>query len=253
VNCEASVSSTIAEPETGNLQNGTLDGTNPTVTQSTRKGELRNGVDRVVETSGPLPQTSSPPNAVDGVVDTTPTQPYTSTIRDEVDGIDGAADAKSGGQLHVMCGPLLNYQGMAEEGTQTSWHGSVLLVVEPGPQVPHLKLLNRGPAAQADAPKSAGLFSRVEEANSIEGLKLYGDPIKMFWRFTLRIPLFAAETRWEYSIPNMHFRSEVSTSPSREFVVPAVSQSMRLMFHSCNGFSVGTDEDYWSGKTHSIR
>lgn len=152
-----------------------------------------------------------------------------------------------------MCGPLLNYQGMTEEGMQTIWHGSVLLVVEPGAQVPHLKLLHRGPAAQTDAPNSTGFFSRGEKATSVEPLKLYGDPVKVFWRFTLRVPLGATETKWEYSISNMHFRSEVSTSPSREFVVPGVSQSMRMMFHSCNGFSVGTDEDYWSGKPQSIR
>lgn len=152
-----------------------------------------------------------------------------------------------------MCGPLLNYQGMAEKGPQTIWHGSVLLVVEAGQQIPHLKLLNRGPIAQSDAPKSTGIFSNGGKATSVEALKLYQDPFSTFWRFTLRVPLGASETKWEYSIPNMHFRSEASTSLSREFVVPAVSQSMRLMFHSCNGFSVGTDEDHWSGQTKFTR
>jgi hypothetical protein len=28
---------------------------------------------------------------------------------------------------------------------------------------------------------------------------------------------------------------------------PAEEQSMRIMFHSCNGFSVGTDMDAWVG------
>jgi hypothetical protein len=152
-----------------------------------------------------------------------------------------------------MCGPLLNYQGMTEEGTETVWHGSVLLVVEPGPQVPRLTLIKRGPATQKEAPKINGFFSRADKGTSVEGLKLYADPIKTFWRFTLRIPLGAAETRWEYTIPNMNFRSEVSTSLSRDFVVPAVSQSMRLMFHSCNGFSVGTDLKYWQGEANSMR
>ncbi|KAJ4295874.1 hypothetical protein N0V88_004576 [Collariella sp. IMI 366227] len=31
------------------------------------------------------------------------------------------------------------------------------------------------------------------------------------------------------------------------FFVPAVEESMRIMFHSCNGFSVGTDEEAYSG------
>jgi hypothetical protein len=151
-----------------------------------------------------------------------------------------------------MCGPLLNYQGMTEEGTETVWHGSVLLVVEPGMQVPQLRLRKRGPAAPTDAPDTKGFFSRAEKSTSVEGLKLYADPIKTFWRFTLRIPLGAVETRWEYAIPNMYFNSEVSSSPSRDFVVPAVNQSMRLMFHSCNGFSVGTDLDYWSGEANPL-
>lgn len=34
---------------------------------------------------------------------------------------------------------------------------------------------------------------------------------------------------------------------TRVFYVPSDTESMRVMFHSCNGFSVGTDEDAWSG------
>ena len=199
-----------------------------------------------------LPQASTSPNVIEGGADITVTQHQSSGPRNEVDGVDGAADAKSGDPLYVMCGPLLNYQGMTEEGTETVWHGSVLLVVEPGMQVPQLRLRKRGPAAPTDAPDTKDFFSRAEKSTSVEGLKLYADPIKTFWRFTLRIPLGAVETRWEYAIPNMHFSSDVSSSPSRDFVVPAVSQSMRLMFHSCNGFSVGTDLDYWSGEANPL-
>ena len=197
------------------------------------------------------PQNPSAPTIGDVVAGPTAEQ-QTSTVQNGVDGIDGATDAKGGDQLQVMCGPLLNYQGMTEEGTETLWHGTVLLVVEPGTLVPHLKIRKRGPVGQADAFQAIG-FSRAEVSASIEGLKLYADPTKMFWRFTLQIPLSAVETNWEYTIPNMHFRSEVSTSPSREFVVPSSSQSMRLMFHSCNGFSVGTDEDFWSGEDNRVR
>jgi hypothetical protein len=141
---------------------------------------------------------------------------------------------------------------MTEEGTETVWHGSVLLVVELGMQVPQLRLQKRGPAAPTDALQTKDFFSRAEKSILVEGLKLYADPIKTFWRFTLRIPLGAVETRWEYVIPNMHFSSEVSSSPSRDFVVPAASQSMRLMFHSCNGFSVNTDLDYWTGEANPL-
>ena len=197
------------------------------------------------------PQASTPPNVIEGGADVTVTEYKSPGPRNEVDGVDGPADAKSGDLLHVMCGPLLNYQGMTEEGTETVWHGSVLLVVEPGMQVPQLRLRNRGPATPTDAPETKD-FSGAEMSTSVEGLKLYADPIKTFWRFTLRVPLGAVETRWEYAIPNMHFGSKGSSSPSRDFVVPATSQSMRLMFHSCNGFSVGTDLDYWTGKANPL-
>lgn len=72
--------------------------------------------------------------------------------------------------------------------------------------------------------------------------------MKAFWRFTLELPLESAESRWEYTIPDMTFLSNIADSgPSRTFVVPGNEDSMRLMFHSCNGFSVGTDEEAWSG------
>jgi hypothetical protein len=148
----------------------------------------------------------------------------------------------SGDALEVLCGPLLNYQRMSEEGSSaTFWHGSVLLVSKPSLKIPSLEL--RSLDAQGSSIKL-----QSSKTQTVEGLKLYSDPDKTFWRFTLRVPLDEAEAKWEYSIPGMHFLSDVSKEPSRQFVVPAVTESMRIMFHSCNGFSVGTDEDFWSGQ-----
>ena len=150
-----------------------------------------------------------------------------------------------------MCGPLLNYQHMSEDASGTFWHGSILLVIEPSERHPRLELRSLGPATPKRDDQPNSLFprarSRSPKGSMVEGLKLYSDPTKTFWRFALKIQLRGAETRWQYTIPDMHFRSEVSATSSREFVVPSVNQSMRIMFHSCNGFSVGTDEDYWSG------
>ena len=246
----ASIYSAVTQPPKTSLATNVCDATGSTIAQS-RKAELQPSANGELDDVNTSPQNSSLPNFGDGAAGPM-VEPQTSSLHNEIDGIDGAADAKAGDQLQVMCGPLLNYQGMTEEGTETFWHGSVLLVVEPGRQVPHLELRKHGRTGQTDALKTTGFFSGVEKSISVEGLKLYADPIKTFWRFTVRIPLDAAEITWEYTIPNMHFRSEVSTSPSREFVVPATSQSMRLMFHSCNGFSVGTDEDYWSGEANRV-
>ncbi|EXJ85276.1 hypothetical protein A1O3_05951 [Capronia epimyces CBS 606.96] len=140
----------------------------------------------------------------------------------------------------VLCGPLINYQRMSEEDHQVFWHGSVLLVTKPGLNIPSLELKSLG------AWDGSGKVTS-SPAQVLGGLKLYSDPEKTFWRFTLRVPLAEAEAKWQYTIPNVNFPTGVSKDPSREFVVPAATESMRIMFHSCNGFSVGTDEDFWSG------
>ncbi|KAK6366538.1 hypothetical protein LTS17_010624 [Exophiala oligosperma] len=146
----------------------------------------------------------------------------------------------SGSDIEVICGPLLNYQRMSEQGTDMFWHGSVLVVTKPGEQKPTLELKSLGAWDKSGKVKSS-------PTQTVEGLKLYQDPGKAFWRFSVQLPLAEAEAQWQYTIPNMRFLSDVSKESSRVFVVPAVTESMRIMFHSCNGFSVGTDEDFWSG------
>ncbi|KIX08104.1 uncharacterized protein Z518_02760 [Rhinocladiella mackenziei CBS 650.93] len=143
-------------------------------------------------------------------------------------------------EFEILCGPLLNYQRMSEEGSEVFWHGSVLIVTKLGQKVPSLELKSLGalnPSANVKFP----------QAQLVGGLKLFSDPDKTFWRFSLRVPLVEAEAKWQYSIANMRFLSDVSKAASRQFVVPSSTESMRIMFHSCNGFSVGTDEDFWSG------
>ena len=174
----------------------------------------------------------------------------------------GITDASN--RLNIMCGPLLNYKGMSNAGsTSASWHGSVLIVSKPGQHPPDLSFKYRGPhsrsaSASSDRP-NAGSGSKAlpnfqTSSSSLDsqapGVKLYEDPLKAFWRFDLDLPLRDHEARWEYSLPNMYFPSGADSrcsSASRTLVVPSTSQSMRILFHSCNGFSVGTDEDAWSG------
>ncbi|KAK3394778.1 hypothetical protein B0H63DRAFT_57769 [Podospora didyma] len=136
----------------------------------------------------------------------------------------------------VVCGPLLNYRRM--EGNQ--WIGSVLVVTKGGgktqPIVPSLSLRRAG----------AGGNGKDAPGRSIRGTCLYSDPRNTFWRFDLAVEMGAAETKWEYALPDMRLSSK--TKPVvNSFFVPAIAESMRMMFHSCNGFSVGTDEEAWSG------
>lgn len=132
----------------------------------------------------------------------------------------------------IAVGPLINYRRM--EGTH--WIGSVLVVTRGGgktqPFVPTLSL------RRADSDGGS--------ATDIEGTCLYSDVRNTFWRFDLQVAMGRTETRWEYALPDLRFHSR-SKPRINSFWVPAVTESMRIMFHSCNGFSVGTDEEAWSG------
>ena len=153
-------------------------------------------------------------------------------------------------KLEIMCGPLLNYKGM--NGAHSSarlWRGSVLIVTKPGQKQPYLRLKCLGPAGP-----EAHSTQKLEDSHGLQehvvsGIKLYTDPEKTFWRFALELPFQNFEAGWEYRLPDVCFLSDLSSrrSSARTFVIPSASQSMRIMFHSCNGFSVGTDEDEWSG------
>lgn len=162
--------------------------------------------------------------------------------------------------LEIMCGPLLNYKCMSNfQSRSPLWYGSVLIVTKPSGRTPeiNLKCIDSKPlGVNLSSPTmngikndSAALNDRGQRQRLFRGTMVYADPRKAFWRFSLELELQDTEARWEYIIPNVRFLSGASsrTSLSRTFVVPAASQSMRIMFHSCNGFSVGTDEDAWSG------
>lgn len=140
---------------------------------------------------------------------------------------------RTSGELDIVCGPLLNYRHMSGEHTANpTWHGSVLIVTTPGSRPEKLRL------------NSVGASSANQE---VQGAKLYQDPHKAFWQFSLEVPFQEQESHWEYLIPRMTSSSNTALSTPKRFSVPSKHESMRIMFHSCNGFSVGTDEDAWSG------
>ena len=120
----------------------------------------------------------------------------------------------------------------------TLWHGSVLIVTKPSQEQPQLHLRQLG---SVDGQSGNG------QPQTVEGLKLYEDPGKAFWRFSLAVPVESFEARWEYDIPGLYNESGDQVKAPWQFVVPAEDQSMRIMFHSCNGFSVGTDMNAWVG------
>ncbi|KAK2611071.1 hypothetical protein N8I77_004449 [Diaporthe amygdali] len=153
----------------------------------------------------------------------------------------------------VACGPLLNYRRM--EGNH--WVGSVLIVTKGGGRtqefVPTL-VLRRVGARQRSQGAVPGATTNGETnghvngaaGTEIQGICLYSDPRNTFWRFDLIAEMEAVEVQWEYTLPGTRFVSQQKPQ-ANSFFVPAITESMRIMFHSCNGFSVGTDEDAWSG------
>lgn len=155
-------------------------------------------------------------------------------------------------EIEVICGPLLNYKRLDNADSEApTWNGSVLIVAKTGQDEPVLWLKKSGRGVLANSQTSGEVSTNGSSGpgRSFEGVKLYSDPEKTFWAFPIDLPLAPTETRWQYIIPNVRYVSQdvARPKPTQSFVVPAATQSMRIMFHSCNGFSVGTDEEAYSG------
>jgi len=156
----------------------------------------------------------------------------------------------------IICGPLINYRHM--EGHV--WHGSILVVTQGGGKTqsytPTLTigridvaagqqgLVSDEAAATSAAQEPAQL--RSEHGVKVEAICLYSDPRATFWSFPIACDMAEVETKWAYSVADVHYKSSTQAAINF-FFIPAITESMRIMFHSCNGFSVGTDEDAWSG------
>lgn len=145
--------------------------------------------------------------------------------------------------VDVISGPLINFKNMHVQPSSSTWHGSVLIVAKPSqPQPPQLHLCQAGSVGDNNVQVTG-----TQQEMVIEGLRLYEDPGKAFWRFSIAVPVETYEARWEYDIPGAQYVEGGPVNSPWNFVVPSQNQSMRMMFHSCNGFSVGTDMDAWVG------
>ncbi|CAN9105922.1 hypothetical protein CC77DRAFT_117894 [Alternaria alternata] len=154
------------------------------------------------------------------------------------------------GVVDVIMGPLLNYRRTSnQQAGQPVWHGSVLIVTTPGQQNPNEAQPNPqlvlSPAGPVD--RNIGDVRFSVDARTFHGEKLYEDSKRAFWRFRIDAPMQPFESRWRYDIQNLKYTDTQKEEKPQNFVVPSITQSMRIMFHSCNGFSVGTDMDVWCG------
>ncbi len=79
---------------------------------------------------------------------------------------------------------------------------------------------------------------RSGRAREVRGVRLHADRGHTFWRFNLAVELGADQRRVAYRI---------NRGPAVGFWVPARGQTMNIMFHSCNGFSLSVNPDQFSG------
>ncbi|KAL0474275.1 hypothetical protein QR685DRAFT_3856 [Neurospora intermedia] len=147
----------------------------------------------------------------------------------------------------VAVGPLINYRRM--EGNQ--WVGSVLVVTRGGGREqsyrPSLFFRKAAMVSMSNGNGAANGHSSGSRVSESQGICLYSDWRNTFWRFDLHLEMEPYETKWEYWLSDYLVFASNTKPKVNAFFVPAITESMRIMFHSCNGFSVGTDEEDWSG------
>lgn len=73
---------------------------------------------------------------------------------------------------------------------------------------------------------------KVGKVREIPAVRLHAERGVTFWRFNLEVELGSTQTRIAYRINN---------GPAIGFWVPAKDETMNIMFHSCNGFSLSVD------------
>lgn len=100
-----------------------------------------------------------------------------------------------------------------------------------GQQRRPITVQNRSRIRRSDGER-AGKYREVRAA------RLHADRGVTFWRFNIEIELGHVQTRVAYRI---------NRGPAIGFWVPARGESMNVMFHSCNGFSLSVDPNLFSG------
>jgi len=79
---------------------------------------------------------------------------------------------------------------------------------------------------------------KLGKYREVKAHRLHGERGVTFWRFNLEIELGPQQTRIAYRI---------NRGPAIGFWVPPRGETMNIMFHSCNGFSLSVEPDNFSG------
>lgn len=95
------------------------------------------------------------------------------------------------------------------------------------------------PGSFASRRKRVGIDGeKVQKYKDVRGLRLHTERGCTFWRFNIEVELREKQQRIAYRI---------NRGPATGFWVPARGQTMNMMFHSCNGFSLSVKTDELSG------
>ncbi|KAF7445996.1 hypothetical protein PtrSN002B_006524 [Pyrenophora tritici-repentis] len=79
---------------------------------------------------------------------------------------------------------------------------------------------------------------KLGKVRDFPGIRLYAERGVTFWRFNIEVELGTSQTRIAYRI---------NQGPAIGFWVPAKGESMNIMFHSCNGFSMSVESKQFCG------
>ncbi|KAL5503806.1 hypothetical protein ACEPAH_7877 [Sanghuangporus vaninii] len=162
------------------------------------------------------------------------------------------------GERQILCGPLVRYTYI--DHTTSTWNGSILVVLRGLPSEPPTLYIQ----PTLDGHKAPSATNLLSEKG------------RTFWRFNISVPLKDGEdTRVGYRIglphdkddeavahekgkengtgnmePHRNGQDEDKDHPDENefaFWVPAKDETMRILFHSCNGFSLGVKEGTFAG------
>lgn len=128
--------------------------------------------------------------------------------------------------------------GASAEAATVSATGEYL-AARPAEELPSKSDMSRddllGNVATARQVNDGEKLGRYKE---VEATKLHAERGVTFWRFIIEVELGDEQARVGYRINH---------GPSIAFWVPARGQTMNIMFHSCNGFSLSVNPDDFCG------
>lgn len=125
----------------------------------------------------------------------------------------------SDGHQGLICGPLLRYSEINYDSR--TWYGSCLIVSKS----------TDPPSLKVTLPSTAGNDNSSSFEFTAECIDTYRQQYR-FWRYPLALPLTREPQKATYNC------GSDSDHGQHSFHLPGLQETMRFMFHSCNGFSM---------------